>query len=116
MPNANKMTTAIPGDYNAYCDRCGYKVKASTLVTDGQDRGLKVCEKHYDPRHPQDFAKVLEKNDAPAWTQPPRPDKFGGLSVGDVALNPDTSTYAGTVSTDNWPDGSGVITYGTGSS
>jgi hypothetical protein len=110
MPNANKLTTAISGEYNAYCDRCGHKVKASTLVRDGQYPGLMVCERHYDPRHPQDFTRIVEKTDAPAWTQPPAPDKFGGLDIDGNSLNPDTSAYAGTVSTGTFPAGSGVVT------
>ena len=44
-----------PGDYNALCDRCGLKFKRSELRYTW-DR-LLVCDKCWEPRHPQDFVR-----------------------------------------------------------
>ena len=56
------------GDYNAYCDVCGFKFKASEL----KDRwdGYKVCEKDYEPRHPQDFVRGVEPYPQPSDISP----------------------------------------------
>ena len=50
------MTKYIKGDYNAICDRCGYKFKASEMKRTWDN--LFVCVYGcWEPRHPQDFVK-----------------------------------------------------------
>lgn len=44
------------GDYNAICDRCGKKFKASQLTKDWQ--GFMLCSRDWEPRHPQDFVRA----------------------------------------------------------
>lgn len=44
------------GDYNAICDRCGAKRKASALTKDWQ--GFMLCGRCWEPRHPQDFTRA----------------------------------------------------------
>lgn len=56
-----------PGDWNANCFQCASKFKASELKKHWQ--GYYVCERCWEPRHPQDFVRgVLDKPAAP-WIQ-----------------------------------------------
>lgn len=48
-----------PGDWNAICDSCGRKFKASQLKKRWD--GFMVCNEDFELRHPQDFVKA--KND-----------------------------------------------------
>lgn len=72
------------GDWNAVCGECGRKAKASTLRRHW--KGYYVCERCWEPRHPQDFVRAGSPEALPAWTQPPPEDTFiayctpGGLS------------------------------------
>lgn len=52
MPSRNYYK---PGDWNAICDRCGFKFKASELKEEWT--GLRVCEADYELRHPLDFVR-----------------------------------------------------------
>lgn len=63
------------GDFNRICDRCGFKYKASR--TRKEWNGLIVCDKCYEPRHPQDFVKGVKDRQA---ARDPRPE------LGDVFL------------------------------
>lgn len=56
------------GDWNAQCYVCGGKFKASALKRHWQ--GYWVCEKDWEPRHPQDFVRSVKDNMTPPWTQP----------------------------------------------
>ena len=55
------------GDYNAICDQCGGKFKASALKKDWQ--GFYMCQSCWEPRHPQDFVKAPQDIQTPAWTR-----------------------------------------------
>lgn len=57
-----------PGDWNAVCNRCGRKYKASTLRQ--MWTGEYVCPAHWEPRHPQDFVRTPPDEQTPPWTQP----------------------------------------------
>ena len=48
------------GDYNAYCDVCGFKYKASELRKRWD--GAMVCKRDWEPRHPQDFVKGIKED------------------------------------------------------
>ena len=45
-----------PGDWNAICDGCGAKLKASNLRKDWQ--GFMKCIRCWESRHPQDFVRA----------------------------------------------------------
>jgi hypothetical protein len=45
----------VPGDYNVICDRCGFKVRASQTRMTWDN--LRVCDRDWEPRHPQDFKR-----------------------------------------------------------
>lgn len=58
------------GDWNAICDVCGLKFKASMLRKRWDN--LMVCEADYELRHPQDFLRVPKENTSPPWARPDR--------------------------------------------
>lgn len=62
------------GDWNAICDICGFRFKASELTKDWQ--GLMVCKQDYEMRHPQDFLRVRPDNPAVPWSRPEGADQF----------------------------------------
>lgn len=62
------------GDWNAICDICGFRFKASELTKDWQ--GLMVCKQDYEQRHPQDFLRVRPDNPAVPWSRPEGADQF----------------------------------------
>ena len=49
-----------PGSYNAICDVCGLKYKASALLKRWD--GLMVCKWDWEPRHPQEFIRAKNDN------------------------------------------------------
>ena len=62
------------GDYNAICDRCGFKYKASELRMTWD--GLFVCPKDWEPRHPQDFVRGVPDKQSVAIARPEQADIF----------------------------------------
>ena len=62
------------GDWNAVCFECGHKFKASQLRRHWQ--GYYVCEKHWEPRQPQDFVRAVSDVQTPPWAQPAPADSF----------------------------------------
>lgn len=64
----------VLGDYNAICAECGRKKKASTLKKNW--KGYYVCPEHWEPRHPQDFARAAPPETPVPWSQPPQADIF----------------------------------------
>jgi len=62
------------GNWNAICDVCGFRFKASELKQDW--KGLRVCQQDYELRHPQDFIRVRGDNPAVPWTRPEGEDIF----------------------------------------
>lgn len=72
-------TEWVSGDWNAICDRCGFQYKASELKLDW--RGLRVCEKDFETRHPQDFVRPRPEKIAVDWA---RPDEGDAVTVNTV--------------------------------
>lgn len=56
------------GDWNALCDRCRFKFKASELKD--EYTGYKVCKKCWEPRHPQERIRARPDNQSVPWTRP----------------------------------------------
>lgn len=65
MPNADYFAL---GQWNAICDRCGRKFKSSRLRPTWD--GLMVCERDWEPRHPQDFVRAPPPERLPEWVRP----------------------------------------------
>ena len=78
MKNQN---TLILGDWNAICDRCGFKFKASDLREEWD--GLMVCKDCWEPRQPQDLLRGIPDPQTVPWA---RPDDSTGqvTTVGDA--------------------------------
>jgi hypothetical protein len=64
----------LSGNWNATCDVCGKKSKASTMVQRWD--GFMVCRDDFESRQPQDFVKVPKEKIAVAWTRPQTTDVF----------------------------------------
>lgn len=59
------------GDYNAICDVCGQKYKASELMKRWD--GLMVCKDDFEVRHPQELIRPIKERNSVPWTRP-RPE------------------------------------------
>ena len=64
------------GDYNAICDRCGFKFKFSQLRKEWD--GLYVCTAHgcWEPRQPQDYLKGIADNMSVPISRPEAGNEF----------------------------------------
>ena len=56
------------GDYNAICDVCGVKYKASQLQLRWD--GMRVCKRDYEDKHPLLFIHPIQEEGTIAWTRP----------------------------------------------
>lgn len=62
------------GTYNAVCDICGFEYKADEMRKNW--KGLYVCKKDFETRHPQDYLRArIERIDVP-WSRPEAEDIF----------------------------------------
>lgn len=64
----------VLGDWNAICDNCGFKFKASQLRKDWKN--LEVCAACYEPKHPQLMIKVPRDDPAVPWSRPEGEPQF----------------------------------------
>jgi hypothetical protein len=64
----------ISGDWNAICDRCGFKYKASELKQEWT--GFMVCCTCFETRHPQTLINVPEDDPSVPWARPEPADRF----------------------------------------
>ena len=62
------------GDWNALCDVCGFKFKASELKRRWD--GYMVCDADYEQRHPQDLIRLKPDRQAVPWARPVPTDEF----------------------------------------
>jgi len=62
------------GDWNAICDTCGVKFKASQLRKRWD--GFMVCKADWNVRHPSDFIKSPPPEKPIAWSRPEPTDVF----------------------------------------
>jgi len=63
------------GNWNAICDSCGRKFKASSMMRRWD--GVMVCKEDYEVRHPQDFLRVQRERISVPWVRPdPSQDTF----------------------------------------
>lgn len=79
-----KPTVYIKGDWNAVCDECGRRFRASQLKKRWD--GLMVCSQDYEVRHPQDFVRAKADNQLVPWIKREVSDVFiGGSGVSGIA-------------------------------
>jgi len=83
------------GDWNAICDVCAQKYKASEMRKRWD--GLMVCPNDYESRHPQDFLRAVPDRMAVPWSRPRTPDVFVPFNYGgyatDLVTMQDVLTY-----------------------
>ena len=72
-----------PHDYNAICEVCGFKFKASELRRRWD--GLMVCSEDWEIRQPQDFVRGVRDQRPLPFTSPEDTDTF--VNPGDVTPN-----------------------------
>lgn len=70
------MNTYKPGNWNAICDVCSFKFKATELKKRWD--GLMVCSKDFELDHPQKYLKVREDRTSVPWVRPRPADVFVG--------------------------------------
>ena len=63
------------GDWNAICDVCGFKFKASDLQKRWDN--LYVCKEDFEHRHPMDFFKGHPDDPSVSWARPESADSGG---------------------------------------
>lgn len=63
-----KPTVYIKGDWNAICDECGQRFRASQLKQRWD--GLRVCPKDWETRHPQEFVRAKPDLQTVPWARP----------------------------------------------
>jgi len=71
--------------WNAVCDVCGYEFKNHQLKQRWD--GKMVCKEDWEPRHPQDFAKIPRTEQPLPWTRP---------EPADIDVSPTYDTTSGT--------------------
>ena len=79
------------GDYNAFCDVCGFKYKASELRKRWD--GMMCCKDDWEPRHPQEFLRSVPERKIP-FSRPRNQDMT--ISVPSTFTSPmedNTGTY-----------------------
>jgi hypothetical protein len=64
----------VPGEWNVVCMRCGFEHKASELREEWT--GMRVCNKCYEPRHPQTLLRVPKEQISVPWSSPEPADTF----------------------------------------
>lgn len=78
----NRATTSY--EYNAICDICGFKMKASQLLRRWD--GFMVCKQDYETRHPSDFYTARNDTHVLPWTRPDTTDSNGDFFVYSVTI------------------------------
>ena len=72
-----------PGDHYVICDVCGFKLRASETRTRWDN--LRVCDKDWESRHPQDFVRGKRDRQRVPNARPEATDTF--LNENDVTAD-----------------------------
>lgn len=96
-------------DYNATCDVCGFKYKASEMKKRWD--GLMVCRDDYETRHPSDFYKVKNDTHVLPFTRQDQVDYQKDYQG--IFDNYDFTTSIGGLSSNNWGHSFNTLTSGT---
>lgn len=77
------------GDWNAICDGCGFKFKASQLRKRWD--GMMMCEDDWEIRNPLDFLRPPSEHTSVPWSRPEATDVF--IESPGVGLLTETGDY-----------------------
>lgn len=74
------------GQFNALCDRCGFKYKSGQLRLEWNN--LRTCSgpqtnNCWEPRHPQDKVRARKDDQSIPWARPEAPDVENAPGVPD---------------------------------
>lgn len=75
----------VPGDFYRICERTGFKVRA--FHTRKEWTGRIVRDQSFEMRHPQDFVRGVEDNQAAPEPRPRQTDSFLGPLLTTITLN-----------------------------
>ena len=91
------------GSFNAWCQRCGRKLKAESLQVEWD--GLRVCRECFELRHPQDMVRGVVDLMGVPWSSPEGQDEFiltadiQGVTTADFSAGPENLwDYSNTLS------------------
>lgn len=76
------------GEWNAICDVCGGKKKASELRKRWD--GFMVCNIDWEMRHPQDFIKAPKNEQGIPWARDEPSDQFISVTYGSQGTQANT--------------------------
>lgn len=82
-----KQTYFKSGDWNAVCDICGFRFKASQLKKNWKNE--MVCDADFELRHPQEFVRVRPEKISVPWARPEN-----DIIIGPACWLWDQSAYA----------------------
>ena len=68
------ITSFKLGDWNAICDRCGFKMHASKLKKTWDN--FMVCGRCWYPRHPQEMLRGVKDDQTVPFSRPEATDTF----------------------------------------
>ena len=85
------MDRFISGEWNAICDRCGFKYKASKLREEPRTH-LRVCDKCVDEPNPQEFLKGREDKQSVPWTRPEPQEQNVSVTYIDTSIGTQETT------------------------
>lgn len=82
------------GDWNAICDVCGLKFKASEIRARWD--GMMVCGTDFEERHPSDLFRIPRAERPLPWARPPQNQYVTGLAyqIADGTYSADGSIVA----------------------
>lgn len=83
------------GDWNARCDQCYLKCKASEMFLRWDN--ARVCWRCMEIRNPQDFVRGVPDKMAPPWTRPTPPPTFVSGDSGTVSQGGQSSLINGSM-------------------
>ena len=95
------------GDWNYVCQRCGFVIYGSEARREWT--GLNVCDKCYDPRHPQDYVRGMRDDQTVPFANPPGTPHFLDPNEVNYTLGVEVLADDGVGSPVLSPDGSTVL-------
>ena len=81
------------GDWDAICDSCGRKFKASKLKMRWD--GLMTCQQDWEPRQPQDFVRGVPDPQLVPWVRDESTDTYTSTSLNNTTDTIPPSTFNG---------------------
>ena len=112
MPKRTKnQNTLVLGDWNAICDVCGFKFKASDLKQRWDN--LMVCKDDFEYRHPEDFFRGFPDDPSIPWSRLDVTTESGGTDIDSNTFPPTFDSSAKAEGEEPDSDADGYVDNGT---